>query len=137
VIVVDTNLLVYFWVPSSKTELAEEVWRRDQEWAAPRLWRSEFRSVLVGALRRQQVTGGQTERLMVEVTAMLRGREFEVETAEVFALALQSSCSAYDLEFVALARSLGVPLVTADRQVLREFPAVAISITEFAAADNR
>jgi thymidylate kinase len=37
--------------------------------------------------------------------------------------------SAYDAEFVALARSLSVPLVTADRAVLRECSDVAISLT--------
>ena len=37
-----------------------------------------------------------------------------------------SHCSAYDCEFVALALELEVPLVTADRQLLRSFPRIAV-----------
>jgi predicted nucleic acid-binding protein len=40
----------------------------------------------------------------------------------------RSECSAYDCEFVALAKYLGVPLVTADNKLLREFPGIAKSL---------
>ena len=51
----------------------------------------------------------------------------------VLDLAAASSCSAYDCEFVALAQDLGVRLVTVDKQVLKEFPTVAIALGEFVA----
>jgi predicted nucleic acid-binding protein len=47
-------------------------------------------------------------------------------------LAARSACSAYDCEFVALARDLDVRLVTADRR-LRGLPDTAISPEDFAA----
>ena len=40
-------------------------------------------------------------------------------------LVSKSDCSAYDCEFVALARSMGLPLVTEDRSILRDFPGTA------------
>jgi predicted nucleic acid-binding protein len=43
-------------------------------------------------------------------------------------LASTNRCSAYDCEFVALARYLGVPLVTEDRQLLEGFPGIARTI---------
>ena len=48
-------------------------------------------------------------------------------------LTFGSRCSAYDCEFVALARELGIPLVTADQMVLSEFPGTAVSMEAFAA----
>ena len=45
----------------------------------------------------------------------------------VMDLVAVSSCPAYDCEYVALARDLGVSLVTSDRGVLRAFPSRAVS----------
>ena len=40
-------------------------------------------------------------------------------------------CSAYDCEFVALAHANGVRLLTVDREILHDFPEVAISLKRF------
>ncbi len=50
------------------------------------------------------------------------GREYDVPSRDVLALAARSGCSAYDCEFVALSISLDAPLVTADRQLITSFP---------------
>jgi len=44
---------------------------------------------------------------------------------------IATKCSAYDCEFVALAHANGVRLLTVDRQILHEFPEVAISLKRF------
>lgn len=53
--------------------------------------------------------------------------EYHVPAADVFDVAAQSTCSAYDCEFVALAKQYNVPLVTVDKKILREFPQTAVS----------
>ena len=65
---------------------------------------------------------------------LMSGRERDVNSAHVLRLAAQSACSAYDCEFVALAQDLNVRLVTVDKQVLAEFPNVAISLDAYVAA---
>jgi predicted nucleic acid-binding protein len=50
----------------------------------------------------------------------------------VFAVVGESKLSARDAEFVALAEVLAVPLVTADRAVLKAFPARALTMQAFA-----
>ncbi len=52
-IVVDTNLLIYLYVHGQHTVRAEAVLARDPRWVAPLLWRSEFRNVLAGLVRRR------------------------------------------------------------------------------------
>ena len=44
---------------------------------------------------------------------------------------IATKCSADDCEFVALAYANGVRLLTIDRQILHEFPEVAISLKRF------
>lgn len=66
--------------------------------------------------------------------SLLTSREYAVESGDVLALAAASGRPAYDCEFVALARSLGCPLVTSDRQLLASFPETAVALTAYGAA---
>ncbi|MFP4307942.1 MAG: hypothetical protein ACLFQQ_12070 [Desulfococcaceae bacterium] len=56
---------------------------------------------------------------------MLQKTEYLVNSLDVLNLVQQSKCSAYDCEFVALAQNLKLPLITMDKQILKEFPATA------------
>lgn len=69
--------------------------------------------------------------MVEEAERWLSSREYSVVSHYVLSLAAQSGCSAYDCEFVALAKDLRVPLVTTDRQVLKAFPAVVIAPSGF------
>jgi predicted nucleic acid-binding protein len=131
VIVVDTNLLVYLYVRGQGSAAADKVYRRDQEWAAPALWRSEFRNVLAFLVRRRELPLDDAVRFAHEAERHMSGQEYSIVSHRVLQLAAESGCSAYDCEFVALARDLEVPLVTADRQLLAAFPSTAVSPEAF------
>ena len=45
-IVADTNVISYLLLPTGFSEQASQLYRIDPDWAAPELWRSEFRNVL-------------------------------------------------------------------------------------------
>jgi predicted nucleic acid-binding protein len=62
---------------------------------------------------------------------MLDRKGFTVSTSAVLQLGSRSNCSAYDCELVALAHANGVRLLTVDRQILQEFPEIAISLDKF------
>ncbi len=132
-IVADTNLLVYAMTPGPNRELAQSVLHKDPDWHAPLLWRSEFRNAMAGYMRAGIFTFDQALSTLREAEDLMDGHEHEVNSADVMRLVSDSTCSAYDCEFVALARHLGVPLVTSDSQLLREFPNVAIAPAEFVA----
>jgi predicted nucleic acid-binding protein len=131
-IVVDTNVIGYLYLTSGRSAQAEQALRRDPQWVAPLLWRSELRSVLALHVRRKLLSLEDAVRIMDEAQNLLRGREHLVPSQQVLRLASTSPCSAYDCEFVALALDLGLPLVTVDKQILREFPACAVALEAFA-----
>ncbi len=106
--------------------------RHDLEWAAPVLWRSELRNVLAGYLRRGDLNVATAESVMHRAATSLSGGEHFVSDEAVLHLVARSKCSAYDCEFVALALSLDVPLVTEDRKLLATFPRVCRSLKRFA-----
>ncbi|MCI0435521.1 MAG: hypothetical protein L0271_18030 [Gemmatimonadetes bacterium] len=79
---------------------------------------------------------GQTELAVAidaaAVAAQLFGdREFLPNGEHVLHLAADSGCSAYDCEFVAVARDLDVPFVTLDPAVLKAFPGFAVDARRF------
>ena len=131
VIVVDTNIICYRWMASPDSEAANAAWRRDPDWIAPVLWRSEFRNALAGALRRRLVTIEAAVEIATLAEAQMTGREFLVSSGSVLALVARSPCSAYDCEFIALAHEQRVRLVTVDRQLQRAFPKTAVSLESF------
>ena len=127
-IVVDTNVLVYFWISGEHTKQAERLFEKDSQWAAPLLWRSEFRNVLSGLVKREAISFATAANIAEQVESQMKGMEFSVPTFEVLDRANVSGCTAYDCEFVVLAEGLGVPLVTSDKQVLKAFPRIAKSL---------
>jgi predicted nucleic acid-binding protein len=131
-IVADANLLAYFWIPGDHTPAAEAVMKRDSQWCAPLLWRSEFRNILAGYVRRRGMTLATATQIIREAEHLLSGHEFAVPSARVLEVAARSGCSAYDSEYIVLAEDLAVKLVTTDAQLLKSFPALAISVKDFA-----
>ena len=46
-IIVDTNVISYFYLPGQRSEQARQGVAIDPQWIAPWLWRSEFRNALI------------------------------------------------------------------------------------------
>jgi predicted nucleic acid-binding protein len=55
----------------------------------------------------------------------MRGHEFSIPSAQVLSRVEDSTCSAYDCEFVVLAQDLAIPLITIDAKLLKNLPSVA------------
>ena len=130
-IVVDVNTVAYLWIPGEMTTFAEQALERDPHWVSSILWRSEFRNILAGYLRRGDLDQNMAERCLNGAESQLSGYEYLVPSTLVMRKVAASTCSAYDCEYVALAEDLKTMLVTSDKQILREFPMVATSLKVF------
>jgi predicted nucleic acid-binding protein len=128
VIVVDTNIVAYLYLESEFTARAEAQLRGDSDWAVPLLWRSEFRNILAGAIRRKSMSFDEARQILAEAEDLLAGGEHEVGSQQMLELVRDSDCSAYDCEFVALAKQLGVKLITMDSKLLKAFPKLALPL---------
>jgi predicted nucleic acid-binding protein len=141
-IVVDTMTVAYGLLPHPEfAPEAEQVREKDGTWAAPSVWRSEFRNVLLQYVRAVE-SGPLSQNLqladafgvMQDAEALLVDRTVQVDSESVLQLAYESGCSAYDCEYVALAQRLGVGLITYDRGVLDAFPNTAMTPSDFLSA---
>ena len=130
-IVVDTNIISYFYISGERSNQAEQLLIADSHWNAPTLWRSEFRNVLSQYLRKEILTFDEILVIIQQAEKLLIDNEFAIPSAHIMQLVSSSHCSAYDCEFVALAQYLAVPLITTDKKVLREFPNIAKSLDSY------
>ena len=130
-IVVDTNVIHYCWVRGQNTEVAQAVRRKDPDWHAPILWRSELRNVLTAYLRRRMMSRIQIADILRTADRAFVESEHIVGDDLVLDVVESSTLTACDAEFVALAGALSVPLVTADKVVLKAFPDRALTMEAF------
>lgn len=129
-IVVDTNVIACLYLPGAQTAAARRSLLADPDWVAPYLWRSELRNVLATYLRGGHIALPEAESVMAEAERTMMDAEFDVDSAEVLALALESGASAYDCEYVALARRLKIKVLTSDRALLRRFPGDTVDLAD-------
>jgi predicted nucleic acid-binding protein len=129
-IVVDSNVIAYCFISTPKlTEAARALLASNPNWNAPLLWRSEFRNILLKYIRVNLLSLADATELQLEAQDLMSNTEFQVDSVQVLELAAQSGCTAYDCEFVALAKSLKTTLVTTDKQILKAFPRIAMPLT--------
>jgi len=130
-IVADTNIISYLLLPTTYSDSVDELYRKDSNWVAPTLWKSEFRNVLALYLRKEIISLEKALQLQETAESLMVQNEFDIASSHVLSLVDNSNCSSYDCEFVALANHLNTQLVTQDKKILREFPSTAISISDF------
>ena len=129
-IVVDVNVLAYLYLPGPFTTAVEKLLLQDAQWAAPRLWRSEFRHFLATYMLKNLLTLEQANDMFKSAEDLLSTNEYEISSLKVLQLAKDSGCSAYDCKYVAMARHLRIHLFTADKALLEAFPETSIALAQ-------
>jgi len=130
-IVVDTNIIAYLLLPTSYTSLVDSLFKIDSNWAAPVLWKSEFRNVLALYLKKKIITLEKALELQDIAESIMTENEFTISSSQVLALVDKSNCSSYDCEFIALANQLNIKLVTQDKKILNDFLTSAVSVSDY------
>ncbi|MFM2315622.1 MAG: hypothetical protein RLZZ04_4900 [Cyanobacteriota bacterium] len=130
-IVADTNLIAYLMIEGDFTPQAELVYQLDSNWIAPYLWRSEFRNILALYLRKNYLSMAEAKTIMAQAEALMKNKEFELDSASILEMIENSTLSAYDCEYVVLAKKLGINLITNDQKILKSFPDLAVSLESY------
>ncbi len=126
-IVANSNLIAYLHLPGPMSTIAERVLSKDPVWCTPPLWKSEFRSILFSYMRTQNMDLSTAQIHWQNAISHLGAHQCEVDSTRVLELARSSKLSAYDAEYVMLAEQLGVSLLTSDKQIIHEFPKLAMT----------
>lgn len=132
-IVVDVNVIAYFFIDGEKTASARELLRRDPDWRLPALWRHEYLNVLATFAREGGATIVDAKTLWRRGIELFGPREQDLDMESALDLATENRISAYDAQYVVLARRLQTVCVTEDQRLLKTFPELTRTMQAFAA----
>jgi len=135
-IVADTNLVVYLFVESEFTERARQVHSLDSDWVFPPIAQSEAANVLATLTREKWITPETACEALEHIEKRIMAGLRNVSMRAALELAIRKEISAYDAQFIVLAHSLDVHLITEDGRLKNKFPEVALSMAAFAARNK-
>lgn len=130
-IIVDANLIGYFFIAGENSQLVTQVFVKDPDWYAPLLWQSEVRSIVSKYFRFKNMTFEKCQQIMNEAHDLMVEHERFVSSNIVLELMATSKCTSYDCEYVALAKEMNLTLVTFDKEVVQNFPQIAVFPQDF------
>ena len=91
-IVVDTNILVYFYAETPHlSSAARALFDIDPLWYAPYLWRSEFRNALTMRMRHEKMPLDRVLQTIQEAEEQMQGRERSISAIRVMRLVASST----------------------------------------------
>lgn len=125
-IVVDANVISYLLIRGERSEAMDRLQKLDPDWIAPKLWLDEFLNVLCTYERTGGLTREQSVELLEDAVALMDGASYDLPPERVLTVALQTNCSAYDSQYIALAQDLGLKLYTCDKRVISKCPGIAL-----------
>ena len=130
-LVVDANVLVYMLIDGEKSPAARRLHELRPDWVCPTILRHEFMNVCATYQRAGGFSREECLALVETGVGLLSGREVGADPGAVVPVALDLDLSAYDAQYVAVAVALRGVLVTEDRKVLVQAPAVARSLEDW------
>lgn len=130
-IVVDVNVIAYSLIAGEKTAEAHALRELDPNWIVPDLWRDEFLNILVTYVRQGGTSLETAKKLWQSAALLFEERENPASPTETLELAERYGLSAYDAQYLAVAVSLGVVLITEDKSLLRSVPQHCMTMRQF------
>jgi predicted nucleic acid-binding protein len=132
-IVVDTNVIAYMTFATVHTDDIVSLHRKADVWEVPVLWKSEFLNVVSLYYRKKLISFQEGLDAIDYANRLIGKREHFVSDHAVLELAIQSTCSSYTCEFIALAKMLQTNLITFDKKILHFFPDIAMKPLDYLA----
>jgi predicted nucleic acid-binding protein len=130
-IVVDVNVVAYLLIAGDKTEKAQQAWAKDPQWRLPSLWRHGLLNVLGAYVHSGGATADDAVAIWRQAIALLGSEEEQPAIEQALLLAAEHEISVYDAQYVALALTYRLPLVSEDKVLQRKFPETVLSLDEF------
>ena len=130
-IVVDSNIIAYLLIEGEKTPLARGLWKKDNNWWMPSLWIHEFLNILATNERAGNLNLKSCHEILDSAMSLFGTKSRQVDMPYTLSLAANYHLTAYDAQYIALAHSMDIVLITEDRKLRQVVPERARSMKSF------
>ena len=131
-IVIDANILIYALIECDNSRLIPHLRAKDADWRTTELCRHEtLKRVGDLSTARRILTLPQCQELLNHANRFITHALCEVNLAAALEIAALHRISGYEAQYVALAVSLSVPLISEDRKLQQVVPNIANSMQQF------
>lgn len=130
-IIADTCLVFHLFNETFLTVNAQKIRNIDPNWVLPSLWREEYANVLSKLARREGRSVEEAVNHLNYTIEELNSCEVNMDTKKALKISLEYKISVYDAHFVALAIDFNAPLVTEDKEIIKNCSNLALSIHDF------
>jgi predicted nucleic acid-binding protein len=130
-IVVDCNVIAYLLIEGEKTSLARTLWTRENNWWMPELWLHEFLNILATNERTGNLRLRTCQGILDLARSMFEAKSRQADMGYTLSLAARYRLTAYDAQYIALAQSMDVFLISEDRRLRQAVPQSVRSMKSF------
>jgi len=130
-IAADANLIAQLVLEHNQTELARAIYQRDPNWVMPELWRHELLNVLANHCRFKKVSYDKLLVAWQHAITLFADSVKPVDMPLALKIAGERNVTAYDAQYLVLAKTLDIPLVTEDRKLRQAAPDLTLSMQAF------
>ncbi|NNE63216.1 MAG: type II toxin-antitoxin system VapC family toxin [Gammaproteobacteria bacterium] len=117
-IVADAKVIAYWLIEGENTANARRLFDIDPVWIVPALCRHELANVIASYVKHQAMLVSEVSSLWQNLELLINGSEYELDLDAVIALAVEKNLSAYDAQYLFLAMSRDIPLITQDKKLI-------------------
>lgn len=130
-IVVDTNVLIHLFNDTNLNSIANKILDKDPIWITSSIWQEEYANFLAKFTLTSGKSTAEVCQHYQDVLDQMAASERNIDKIAVLRTAVKYKIRAHDAHFLTLAQEFMVPLITEDKQVLKNCPQIALSMAQF------
>ena len=129
-IVVDASVVAFLLIDGELTDAVRELHRIDPDWVTPPILNHEMLNILA-AVGSAEGNSAAMEGVWRDVRALVASRQQVPDPVRSLRLGVELGISGNEAQYLCLADSLGLPLITQERNLLQAAPQRAVSVLDY------
>ncbi len=121
-IVVDVNIIVNLFIEGDHTPAAVELYEQDNQWYCPDIWIHELTNVMSTYVKHGGLSQKKVDQILNNAMDYFLDTTISMPISDVLKCSLKYNISAYNAEYIVLAKMNNTPLVTVDKKLNKSIP---------------